>query len=320
MNKINSFFILLSFIFISNASAQRIDFLNENQDIIYDLDIFNNKLLVALSRNKVNYWNLDTKEIIRSYTSDNRKLTCLDLSTDGKSTVIGDASGSIKVLKSDTDALELTQSILGQGAITDVEFNKTNSQVVASFQSGLIVVWDINSGETWKMQNHGKGIMTVDFSDDENYLATGDVNGLVKIWAIKELKEIASYKAHKSWVKDLLWCESDSMILSVGYDGKIVICTNFIGSTNNLILRKIGNAGKISSVAYVPETKSIVTCNLSGIVRIYFQYGTYTYKSSYAMHALKTIPSKDNYSNIVVGTNGKGVIIIDSRDMKLKNY
>jgi len=317
----NKHFLLLIALFISNYSisvAQGIVSLDKNKDIIYDIGLLDSLGIVALGKHNLTCWNIYTKNITHNQKTDGNQ-TCMDISTDGKSIATGNRDGLIRIIRTCSDSSVINRLFQGQGSVTNIAINNSGSKVAASFLSGFIVVYSLKSGDIWMFRGHKKEALAVDFSEDEKYLLSGGANGFIKIWDIDKQTELISKKRHRSWIREVLWCENDSKIISIGDDGNILIWKEVKGDFSNTRIEKIIGTGIITGIDYDAKMGSIAICTIKGNIKVYYKFGTYEYKLPYALHDIIIIPGADNYFYIALATNGKGVIIIDSREMRSTN-
>ena len=102
------------------------------------------------------------------------------------------------------------------------------------------------------------------FSKDNSVLVSGDQQGNVKIWDIKNRELIQTLRGHVAMIEDVDYSSDDKQLASVGRDGTIQIW-----ETKNLFGQPIvikDSEGWVYSVAFSPDAKSFVTGSFGTLV------------------------------------------------------
>jgi WD40 repeat protein len=317
MNRFYFFMCALLSTTASWAQAPKVEFLNENKDIIYDIDLADSTRLVALAADYIATWDLSTKSIVHKYNTPGANLTCLDVSGHGEMTLFGNKQGEVTVISTSTDEPILKKSYSGSGAATDVKFNASDSLAAATFYSGFFAVIDLTSKNVWEYNIPEGHAISCGFSQNGQFLAVGDDKGIVRIYNLVSHSLVNEFAAHNSLIKEIIWMEEDLKIIVALQDGNIQTWRNPSSKGQQSMMREVRNSGTISGAGYVQETKSIYCCALEGSVKIHFDLGTYKYREAVAMHAVRALPRTDIYITIAVATNGKGIMLVNSQTMKL---
>lgn len=121
-----------------------------------------------------------------------------------------------------TDLTTLHTLSAAKSAITDLMFNPTGEWIaLASSQSGQLVVWEWRS-ETHilKQQSHVLSANAVAFSQDGRAIATGSMDGRVKLWGASNGFCIATFTDHEAAVSSLNFAKND-VIVSASLDGTV---------------------------------------------------------------------------------------------------
>ncbi|CAL2030892.1 unnamed protein product [Caenorhabditis brenneri] len=87
-----------------------------------------------------------------------------------------------------------------------------------------VKIWDPKSGSCLAtLQEHKSSVMAVEFNNNGNWLLTGGRDHLVKMYDIRMMKEMRTYRAHKKEVISLAWHPiHEGLFVSGGGDGCIV--------------------------------------------------------------------------------------------------
>ena len=101
--------------------------------------------------------------------------------------------------------VDLTGSDLSNLVIWQADFSKTNLHHVNLTNSNLK-----NSNFPQRLTN----ILTVAFSNEGNILATGDSNGEICFWSLKENRLLKTYKGHAGWIFSLAFSPDGQNVLT----------------------------------------------------------------------------------------------------------
>lgn len=120
-------------------------------------------------------------------------LFCIDISPDGRWLAAGDTAS--QVLLWDLQA-ESASSLVGEHAgrkgrvealIWEVSFNAQGDLLASAGGDGMVQIWDLKAGQPLAtLPGHGGAATSVQFSPDGRWLATGDLDGRLRIWGIEE--------------------------------------------------------------------------------------------------------------------------------------
>lgn len=76
---------------------------------------------------------------------------------------------------------------------------------------------------------HGSMINAFDFSDDERYLASGDMDGIVVIWDVRSGKELRRFEVQEHHINALDFHPGNRFLLSASSDGTVIVWDVFTG-------------------------------------------------------------------------------------------
>ncbi|KAF1764731.1 hypothetical protein GCK72_004681 [Caenorhabditis remanei] len=87
-----------------------------------------------------------------------------------------------------------------------------------------VKIWDPKTGSCLAtLQEHKSSVMAVEFNKNGNWLLTGGRDHLVKLYDIRMMKEVKTFRAHKKEVISLAWHPiHEGLFVSGGGDGSIV--------------------------------------------------------------------------------------------------
>ncbi|WFC98619.1 hypothetical protein MYAM1_001349 [Malassezia yamatoensis] len=94
-----------------------------------------------------------------------------------------------------------------------VTFNKEGNRIYAIFKDRSLVALDTETGEVvHRIENAHDSAPSRILSIDSNLIATGDDDGMIRVWDMANAKEsahaIQTYDHHTDWITDMLWCDN----------------------------------------------------------------------------------------------------------------
>ena len=232
----------------------------------------NGKMLAMVDRDDVlRLWDVEGSKLIRQFegAADNGSLV---FSADGSRLATGGETGMIKINREgrspgksipikiwDTATGEALMT-LGSGAdpVSSLAFSPDGKMLVSGHgvaakgqgtgPSGSIVtanssntakLWHLTSGQQMGfLTGHGEGargtsgVMAVAFSPDGNFIATGGVDGTIRLWSVFNCIEIARFEGHgwetrsgreKHGVHTLAFSPDGKTLASGGADGTVLV-------------------------------------------------------------------------------------------------
>lgn len=108
---------------------------------------------------------------------------------------------------------------------------------------------------TSSMPGHAEAVISVSFSPDGKYLASGSGDTTVRFWDVNTQTPSYTCKGHKNWVLCISWSPDSTKLASACKDGKIIIWDPFNGKQIGKEL--IGHKQWITSLSWEPYHKNI---------------------------------------------------------------
>jgi WD40 repeat protein len=96
----------------------------------------------------------------------------------------------------------------------------------SGLDGGVLILWNVNTGERVHILNAGmtsQRIMSIVWSPDGYWLATGTNNGRIILWDMLALQPVASLDGHANEVFGLSWSDDSSLLASNSIDGTVLI-------------------------------------------------------------------------------------------------
>jgi WD40 repeat protein len=155
----------------------------------------------------------------------------------------------------------------------------------------------------------------VKFSPDGALLATASGDNSINIYDVKNNKLITSLTGHKSWVRDISFSEDGTKLISCSDDSRLI--TWDINNIQNILIRDNSKFGFswILSVAFNEDSKTYAYGGVNGNAVIETTFGDYKAKINKPINRILFKPNEGIYLKIAIATRGKGVMLIDAKNM-----
>ncbi|MHA2334001.1 MAG: WD40 domain-containing protein [Candidatus Hodarchaeales archaeon] len=181
----------------------------------------------------------------------------VDFSADGKLMVSCSDDQTIKIWNAIDWNSNPVLPFENQGDyVMDVEFSPVTSQLLASTViDNEFLIRDLESGSKQELIGHGSGVgvnprTKVAFSPDEQLLATGGGDGLIKLWDVTSGKLIQTLTGYTSSLMEVVFSPDGTLLASCSQDSTVKIW-NVARGTDFQELTEQTSA--ISAVAFSPD-------------------------------------------------------------------
>lgn len=138
----------------------------------------------------------------------------------------------------------------------------------ARYRKHMPVLWDVKSGKrlgvlSSRDKGHAAEVVTVAFSDDGKYVATGDILGAIVLWNMKDRTAVRKFSAHAGRVGSLAFVPGRAEFVSAGDDGAVRLWMVGRALVSNL---KEPGAG-VTAMAVSSDGKVVYAASGDGLVR-----------------------------------------------------
>ena len=103
---------------------------------------------------------------------------------------------------------------------------------------------------------HSKAISALDFSQNNEFMASGSKDKSVKIWSLSNGMELRTLQGHQKPVSQVVFSHDNRLIASVGGDMKLNV---WEVSNGNLVYSKTDHTKAVKALAISPDNKYLVT-------------------------------------------------------------
>lgn len=170
------------------------------------------------SDNKVFVYDIAKKEISNIFTDHTDDITSVAFSSNGK--YIASSSGD-KLINIYADGSLITTLSGHKDWVRDISFNSDDSQLISCSDDGRVIIWNISDSKNPSIIKRSKNefawLLSVDFNEDNQTYALGDLRGNAKI-----VHQFGSYTANiNSPINKILFKPNDAFLkIAVATRGK----------------------------------------------------------------------------------------------------
>ncbi|MEI2577797.1 NB-ARC domain-containing protein [Scytonema sp. PRP1] len=152
------------------------------------------------------------------------------------------------------------------------------------------------------------GILSIAFSPDGKFLATGDMNSEVRLYQVADWKQLYTFRGHTDWVSSLAFSPDSSILVSCSEDQTI----NLWDLNTGQYLRSLqGHEKGIWSVAFSSDGQAVASGSDDKTIRIW---------DVSTGQCLKTLQGHDNMVRAVVFSPDDQMLTSGSVDKTLKQW
>lgn len=191
------------------------------------------------------YWQDKTLRVQREFPSAREHFHHkLAFHPDGRRVAIGERHGGVRLLDT-TNLQDLQLLTTYEPGVTGIAISP-DGRWLAGASSGrepLIYVWDLNANiPPTLLRGHSASVITLAFSPDSQWLASGGADSMIKVWLLPQLQPRTTFRGHLSDLRSVGFLGNSGMLASgdVHADVKVWNLKATFAATNDLWLPVMG--------------------------------------------------------------------------------
>ncbi|MCG8409894.1 MAG: hypothetical protein MI739_01250 [Bacteroidales bacterium] len=169
------------------------------------------------------------------------------------------SSNDQTVRKWDLSTFESEIILKSSSKINSIDISPDSKNIMTGTHDGKIQVYDLETLSTPTIVGKGNrnAITSVKYNNQGNWIVSGDSRGNVRIWNVKDYKEIKNLQGHKSRIYDMDFQVGDKILATSSLDGTVRIwdCENL----NNPAIELKDHQSWVLSIAFSPNGEKLIT-------------------------------------------------------------
>ncbi|MGV2831361.1 WD40 domain-containing protein [Myxosarcina sp. GI1(2024)] len=111
-----------------------------------------------------------------------------------------------------------------------------------------------------------ESILSVAVSSDGHLLATGDVNGQIRLWQMPSAKSLLTIKGHDNWIRSVTFSPDSQILASSSYDRTIKLWNI---NNGNCMRTYTGHNHGVASVAFSPDGQILASGSYDRTIKLW---------------------------------------------------
>jgi len=242
------------------------------------------KTLLSSSNDRtVRLWDIETGRLLHLLTGHRDRIKCVGMSPDGQLLLSCSADGQVRawdrnllthkktgdshyIVKASSKVITLTNAL-------PISPNPQCPIFATGAEHGKISIWNLKTGQ-WQrtIQAHSSPILSLAFSADGQWLASGSQNYTIKLWDLNNTSEQYRYvigNAHLSQILSLAISTHHQTLVSGGADRTIKLWDLATGEKRSPKHILEGHAGRVWCVAVSPDGSKIASASADFTVKLW---------------------------------------------------
>ncbi|KAK5205430.1 hypothetical protein LTR72_007062 [Exophiala xenobiotica] len=220
--------------------------------------------------------------LLHSLVGHRKYVRCFTFSLDGKQLASGSSDCTIRLWDVATGLT--SQEFEGHKALVEgVAFSPDGKRLASASEDGSVRLWDVAMGSTLQTLESevrpdttgyisplDRVVYHVAFSPDGKRLASGQWNGMVKLWDVatgSALQTLAN--AHNNYVSDVAFSPDGKWLASASGEGIIKLWEAAGGLRGSAPRTLEGHDRFVRKVTFAPDSKRLASAGADGTVRVW---------------------------------------------------
>ncbi len=193
----------------------------------------------------------------RILSAEDNRIRSIDFLPDNKRIFSAGTGGIITLW--DLETGKSTKFANTNSAVDILVVSRSGEYLAAGTRGGKIIVFEVaNSQASYVLhENTGNSILALDFGEEDNMLASGDLQGNVLVWDFKSRSMVNNLRGHSARVTQLKFSPDGKILASASNDGSVRMWETEDLNTQPIVLT--ANAGFVFSVAFSTDGDHILT-------------------------------------------------------------
>ncbi|MCS7469109.1 protein kinase [Stieleria sp. ICT_E10.1] len=195
-----------------------------------------------------------------------RELTASAVSRDGNLIAIGDAEGTIRLMRESGSPLILDGH---HGPVQSLDLDVKDQRLASCGEDGTIRIWDVENGQAIDViesGHEGKSVFALRYSHDGMALASGGGDGNVRLWDPITMTQQAVLVGHSRDVRTVEFAADDATIASGSNDRDVRI---WRVATGKSIRTLRGHTGMVLCTAFTSDGRYLISGSNDHTIRFW---------------------------------------------------
>jgi hypothetical protein len=212
------------------------------------------------------YWNLDTGELIRTFSGHSNEVYCVAINPTRKILASGSSDKQIKLWNLETGQ-EISTLKGHSGLIRSLAFSPDAETLVSGSSDHTIRLWNLKTKqEICTLTGHSNLVRSVAISPDGETIASGSWDKTIKLWSLKTRQEICTFTGHSEAVYSVAF-SPDGQIIASGSGDNTIKLWNL--KTRQEIRTLTGHSHWIFSIVISPDGQIIASGSRDNTIKLW---------------------------------------------------